>query len=308
VPSADVRGAGPVRRAEHAAFHLGPRSALPVTAAAVRWADERADPARGLLAWCHGACLGAAGEYGAAFALLDRTPAGGPAGARLLSLRGSLLRQLGRHGEAQSLDAAVLADADAEPVGRADAAVGLVADAIGVADVVTATAALDRASRLLDAGTAAAVAPPEHGWRLAVRREWVAAELALLVEQPAQAATHARRAARLAAAEGADRHLAKSRLLIGVAAQDPEALRACLAWARAAGCVSLRWPAALVLAHLPCAEPRGTGPAPALLAEAAAGVGAIADGLATGDRARWLARPEVAALLAGGKEAGGRPG
>lgn len=128
----------------------------------------------------------------------------------------SVLRQLGRHSEAGALDdrALVLARDDAM---RADALIGLAADAVGAADAQ----ACER--RLSEAARAAPVDDP----RVAVRLEWVRTEHALLTLDARAAVGHARVAVHMSRSVS-DRHLAKSLLFLGAsldAAGSSEAMR-----------------------------------------------------------------------------------
>jgi hypothetical protein len=92
--------------------------------------------------WLAGVCLGALGRYRRAARWL--APGGAPAGSLAASCLASHLRQVGRHAEAEPLDRLALTTAtDAEA--RADALVGLVADAVGRHDLALARARLTQA-------------------------------------------------------------------------------------------------------------------------------------------------------------------
>lgn len=91
---------------------------------------------------------------------------------------------------------------------RADALLGLAADAIGLAD-------LELADRLLRLAEPAALEHPS--WRPGVRWHWVRAELALSRERPEPALELARRALAGARAAGAVRHEVKSAIVVAVA-------------------------------------------------------------------------------------------
>ncbi|MBO0848613.1 MAG: hypothetical protein J2P20_04065 [Pseudonocardia sp.] len=132
---------------------------------------------------------------------------------------------------------------------RADALIGLAADAIGLADPTLAEGLLRRAER----------AVREHpSWRPTVRWYWVRAELALSTGRPGQARSAARRAVEAAKAVGAVRHELKSALVHSVA--DASAgrptdelaveLTALAERARRVRLSTLEWPARLVLADL----------------------------------------------------------
>ncbi|NMH99113.1 hypothetical protein [Pseudonocardia acidicola] len=222
--------------------------------------------------WLAAVALGGQGRYAAAAAILQALVAGPsvPAGtaAHAAVTLAAHRRQLGGHAAARRWDALGLrlacAALAAEPVpagapdpdgtdaaaARADALIGLAADAIGAADVALAGRLLERADS----------AAREHpSWRPAVRAGWVGAELALLRGEPAAALAPAERALRLAAEAGAARHLLKSRIVAAVvrAAADPPAAAAMLdeldglaADATRFGQLPLRWPAELAAADL----------------------------------------------------------
>lgn len=295
-----------------AAFHAAPGLALaPLrTAAGLPVADG--DARAGTASWLLGVALGACGRYGEAeqvlTPLLPEAPTAAlpaPPWALPASLACSTLashrRQLGRHAEAEVLD--VLACRVAEPLGPqagpalADALVGLVADAVGRGDAAAATRRLDRARTFLDSC-------PALGWRPRVRLGWVRAEVALLGRRGDVAAAAAEAALRAAQRARAPRHVAKSLLFLGVAraGADPAEAVALLYRASAAaeglGALPLVWPCRAVLAGLlDAGDPRQ---AAGCRAVAAAAVRDIAAGLPDPGQAEWLARPDVAAVLASG--------
>jgi hypothetical protein len=219
--------------------------------------------------WLAGVVLGGQGRYAAAAAVLrpllvGRDPViAAHAGATLASH----LRQLGGHALARRHDAAAarrLADPvlragppdDPEGTGRAGATVdvllGLSADAIGLARTTEADRLLAAARR-----AAAAGAP---GWRVTVRIEWLATELALATRRAADAVSHAERAQAVATDNGATRHLVKSIMMTGaswVAGGTPDGRRAAerllaeaLGLSLTRGMLPLAWPCALLLADL----------------------------------------------------------
>lgn len=155
--------------------------------------------------WLTGVCWGALGRY--ATAQRHLLSAGSPVSSLAASCAASHLRQVGRHGAAEPLDllALELARTDEE---RADALVGLVADAVGRLDL---GAARDR----LDA--AAAAVRGDGPWRARVRLTWVRTEVALLGDDPAGAAVCARAAGALSREVSAWRHAVKSDLMLGAA-------------------------------------------------------------------------------------------
>jgi hypothetical protein len=107
---------------------------------------------------------------------------------------------------------------------------------------------------------AVAAAGDDRVWRVTVRIEWVATEVALATGRFAAAVAPAERALAVAAAEGAVRHTVKSTMMLGAvltAGGTPdgrwrarglltEALTASLTW----GMFSLAWPSASLLADL----------------------------------------------------------
>src|ERR1700733_13494237 len=89
--------------------------------------------------WLRAVAAGGQGRYGSAYrdlALLRRGAASGRLVTPLVSLahstQGSFLRQLGWHTRARGWDGRALALAGADPEARADALIGLAADALGV--------------------------------------------------------------------------------------------------------------------------------------------------------------------------------
>lgn len=152
--------------------------------------------------WLAGVCLGALGRYGEAGRWLDPDR-----DSLAASCRASHLRQLGRHAEAELLDERALAAAGTTEA-RADALVGLVADAVGRRDRPA------MAARLAVARDALAGDP---AWRPRVRLAWVTAEVALCCDDPATALAAGRAAVQLSRAATAGRHAEKSRLVLAAA-------------------------------------------------------------------------------------------
>lgn len=151
-----------------------------------------------------------------------------------LSLLGSGRRQVGALAEARTLDEAALRSArDAES--RADALIGLAADAVAAGDEPSAAAAHAEA----DADA--------RDWRTRTRWHWVGAELALLRGEGDIAAQHATEAVG-ACAGRSTRHEAKSAIVLAAAAGDTASLPATLPVLRAHGWNTLIWPLALVAA------------------------------------------------------------
>jgi hypothetical protein len=159
--------------------------------------------------WLAGVCLGALGRYRTAARWL--APGGEPAGSLCASCLASHLRQVGRHAEAEPLDRLALATAtDVEA--RADALIGLVADAIGRHELVLARQRLDTATAQV-----VAVTSDYTEWRTRVRLEWVRAETALLAGDGVRAVEIGRTAQRISRTAKAYRHTVKSALVLGVA-------------------------------------------------------------------------------------------
>jgi hypothetical protein len=159
--------------------------------------------------WLAGVCLGALGRYRSAAHWL--APGGAPAGSLAASCLASHLRQVGRHPEAELLDRLALATATGAE-DRADALVGLVADAVGRHELTLALRRLRPASEQVRAVTA------DHmPWRSRVRLEWVRAETALLAGDGERAVDSGRTAYRISQTARARRHAVKSTLVLGVA-------------------------------------------------------------------------------------------
>lgn len=215
---------------ERAAF--GDRPDLVVTATPTS-ARER---------WLAGVVLGAQGRYGRAAAILAgllHTEVASLAASTIASHR----RQLGGHAAARRFDAIALRHAGDEE-SRADALLGLAADAIG-------TGQLGQARRLLDRVTT-------NGWRTRVRAAWVAAEIELSADgTPVE---HAERALETATMSGSVRHRIKSEVVLGasLAGRDPAMARKLVTRARDDATdldlASLVWPAALVLVQVDPSE------------------------------------------------------
>jgi len=236
-----------------AAFHGAARDALPVLAVL-----DPAGPLPARTRWLAGVCLGALGRYRSAETWLRPGPDAAAPDSLALSCRASHLRQLGRHAAAEPLDAAALSAAtDAEA--RADALVGLVADAVGRLDRAAARRRLAAAR----ADLAAVDGGPrgDGGWRSAVRLAWVSAEVSLLCDDPSAAVAAARAGWERSRAATACRHAVKSQLVLGAALEAagrarPAAriLRAAAAGADRLDLPPLGWPARELLARI--VEPR----------------------------------------------------
>ena len=140
------------------------------------------------------------------------------------------------------------ADGEDEVEARVDALIGLAADALGLGRFAASATLLDRA----DATLSGAADRPS---RLAIRVQWVGAELAMATGDGATALRHAERSVELAAvAEGSIRHRVKSNVVLAAAlccASRLEEARTVADSALAAtgqcGLVPLRWALASLL-------------------------------------------------------------
>lgn len=206
--------------------------------------------------WLRAVAAGGQGRYACAHAdlavLRRRTVPGSPLASLGHSTTGSLLRQLGRHGRARRWDGLALRLADDSAGGldedvaeaRADAVVGLAADALGVGRFGLSAVLLDRARQL-----------PSGAARQPVRLAWVSAELAMASGNGAVAVRHARDAVDLATVAGVSaRHQVKSEVVLAAAlcaAGDLDQSRtvadAALEAAGGLGLVPLRWALASLL-------------------------------------------------------------
>ena len=229
----------------------------------LRWEALRGSPRRAVAlgracdgdeaTWLLGVSLGATGRYGEAYQALTSIATVSPLRSLADSTSASLLRQVGRHADAQVRDFLALERAST-PTDRFDALLGLSADAVGLGDHSLAAARWDEASSELRN-----VSDP---WRQTIRLGWVEAELALLDDRPVDAAVAAERSVSLSVQAGAERHRAKSLLFEGVARADcgdvPAAvllLRRSMTLSERLGAWPLVWPAAMVAArHLGGAE------------------------------------------------------
>jgi len=167
--------------------------------------------------------LGGLGSFAEAIAVLEPLLAGEPpqhpvVTALACETMASLLRQVGRHAQAEAYDT-VGSSSRARPGVTAieaaleallDCRVGLVADAVGQAD-------LPSARERLDAARATAEGCGSARWRARLRVQWVTAEVALLSGDADEAVAAGAAAVAGARAAGAQRHLAKALLFLGVA-------------------------------------------------------------------------------------------
>jgi len=216
-----------------------------------RWPlPEATDPHQ---RWLRAVAAGGQGRYAVAAAelaaLLREVPAG-PLASLAHSTRGSFLRQLGGHDLARGADGRALAlaggDHEADATARADALVGLAADALGVGRFAASAALLNRVEPEQPS------APP----RLAVRRHWVTAELAMVTGDGATAVRNAERAVELAA-DTMVRHRVKSQVVLAGALCCAGTIDRARVVAEAAledtgrlGLIPLRWALACMLADV----------------------------------------------------------
>jgi hypothetical protein len=161
--------------------------------------------------WLRAVAAGGQGRYASAHAdlaaLRQQAPTGSSVASLAHSTTGSLLRQLGWHARARRWDGLALRLADGDDEARADATVGLAADALGVGRHALSAALLD-AARRLRGGPA----------RQPVRLAWVSAELAMVTGDGAEALRQARAGVELAAADEISvRHRVKSDVVLAAA-------------------------------------------------------------------------------------------
>jgi hypothetical protein len=208
--------------------------------------------------WLRAVAAAGQGRYGSAYAdlaALTRAAPSAPLASLAHSAHASFLRQLGWHGLARSWDGRAWALAGDDPEAAGDALTGLAADALGVGRLAAAATLLARAKPF--------VARAPH--RLAVRRAWVAAELAMVGGQGDVAVRNAEVAVELAATtlDGAARHCAKSEVVLAAALCSAGAVERARDVADAAleltgrlGLVPLRWALACLLVDLADTEDR----------------------------------------------------
>lgn len=162
--------------------------------------------------WLRAVAAGGQGRYGSAYrdlAALRRSAADGRWASLAHSTQGSFLRQLGWHTLARGWDGRAIALAGGDPEARADALIGLAADALGVGRFAAAATLLRRVD----------LTPGAVPDRLPVRRAWVAAELAMASGDGESAVRHAEEGVQLAGAMGqpSARHRVKSDVVLAAA-------------------------------------------------------------------------------------------
>jgi hypothetical protein len=170
--------------------------------------------------WLRAVAAGGQGRYGSAnrdLSVLRRSVSAGRLVSLAHSTEGSFLRQLGWHALARRWDGRALALAGTDVEARADALVGLAADALGMGRFAAAATLLGRADEALD--SAPAGLPGQVADRLAVRRAWVGAELAMFTGDGETAVRRAEQAVELAGtmAGASARHRVKSDVVLAAA-------------------------------------------------------------------------------------------
>lgn len=200
--------------------------------------------------WLRAVIAGGQGRYASALTdLADvcRSPRG-PLVSLAHSTRASFLRQLGWHDRARRWDGAASAAAGDDIEARADALIGLAADALGVGRFAASATALERVADLMTES-----APT----RLPVRLGWVSAELAMVRGDGAAAVGHAERAVEFARLLGSARHTLKSNVILAAAlcSAGDRKLSRCVADRALQDCarlgmIPLRWALACLLADV----------------------------------------------------------
>ena len=209
--------------------------------------------------WLRAVAAAGQGRYSSArtdLAALRRREPAGALESLSLSTEASLLRQLGGHRLAAGWDGRALAVAQTAGDGplavqaRADAVVGLAADALGVGRLAASARLLERVGELTR---------EDEVPRLVVRRAWVNAELAMAGGDGQDAVTHARHGVEIAEQmlPALRRHRVKSDVVLAAAlscAGDLESARtvadAALRDTETYSLVPLRWALACLLADI----------------------------------------------------------
>lgn len=172
--------------------------------------------------WLRAVAAGGQGRYGSAYtdlANLRRQINTGPLASLACSTHGSFLRQLGWHALARGWDGRAFVLAADDPLACVDALVGLAADALGLGRFAASAALLTRADAVLAPALSSGMLPPATADRLAVRRGWVGAELAMMSGDGPTAVRRAEEAAELARhmTGGSARHQVKSNVVLAAA-------------------------------------------------------------------------------------------
>jgi hypothetical protein len=276
---------------ERATFHGAPRPAIELLERAL--ADPAGlDPAAAARArWLLGMARSTAGLLGSAMAGLHASlPAAGDLAAEVAAAVAAVHRQLDDHHAALGWDqhaAALAAPDDPWP------ALGLAADAIGLGDADLAARHLGEVEPLVDkAGR----------WRVRLRHDALSVQLDLLAGRAEAAATRAGALVGEAERVVAPATVAQILLLEGAARAELGDEFALMVLGRAAALAGtleaapVAWPAHALLAALHARRGRPDAAAAALV-DAGRWVDTIAVDLPEAARVRWLARPQLAAIL-----------
>lgn len=203
--------------------------------------------------WWRAVAAGGQGRY--ASALTDLRTLSRQDTGRLASLayssRASFLRQLGWHNLAREIDGRAWALAG-DPESRADALIGLAADALGVGRFAASDRLLHRARHWVEHSEVA---------RLPVRLAWVQAELAMVRGAGNESVGPAERGVALAAALGSARHAVKSDVVYAAALcssgrydESRAVADRALGAAQASGLIPLSWALSCLLADIGSAD------------------------------------------------------
>lgn len=203
--------------------------------------------------WLRAVAAGGQGRFATArgdLAALLRVRNTGPLASLAHSTQASFLRQLGWHTLARGYDGRALALAGTGPdAGEAavDALTGLAADALGIGRFAASAVLLARAAAVPEVAGAARQ-------RLAARRAWVTAELAMGTGDGPTAVYHAERARELVAGHDSMRHRIKTEVVLAAAlccagriGQAQIVADAALDAAEQLGLVPLQWALACLL-------------------------------------------------------------
>lgn len=305
-PAASEQLAALLAAGERAAFHGPPGAAVAELEKAVVLAQKSGRRAEvTAAAWLLGVALSAAGRYGGALRVLTPLVEAGENSTAVetrlfaafaAATAASVHRGLGRHPAAALLDQRGLALADGQAEAEFDANLGLASDAVGQQDLDAARASYARADELVAARDAG-------WWRQRVRLEWARAEIALLADDPDEAAVAAASSVEQAELARAPRHVAKGLLFQGVAElssgkpEAPATLRRAATLAEGLAALPVVWQARALLGALLAGS--AADESARSLATARSAVLTIAADLPADLREEWLARPNVSALLEG---------
>jgi hypothetical protein len=278
---------------ERATFHGAPRPAIELLERALAAGLDA--PSASRARWLLGVARSTAGLLGSAMAGLEASLGeAGPLQAEVAATVAAAHRQLDDHRAALDWDRRAAALARDLGVDDPWPALGLAADAIGLGDAELAAEHLAAAEPLVERA---------GGWRVRLRHDALAAQLDLLTGRTEAAVTRA--GALVAESERmvAPATVAQALLLEGAARAQLRDELALVVLGRAAAlaetleAASVAWPAHALVAALQAARGQ-PGAAMASLAGAGRWVAVIADDLPEPARARWLARPQLAAILA----------